>query len=106
MKVHGLELRTGTRVTSVDGIGHKTDGVAYWYFLCTLEYDGTTKENYETIPSQLCYTNDDGKETIHSLMEKMNAYLCSRGKWLKKGKWVGDYLVYWEPKKPTGLVAL
>lgn len=114
MQTKHLLLKSGGRITAIHGVAHSTyQGVASWYFLGDIEWTAeenngraATLKNHELPPYAICSDSPEGKAEVDAIMKEMNEYLASKGKWLKKAKWVGERLVNWVAKQPTGLVPL
>lgn len=114
MQTKHLLLKSGGRITAIHSVAHSTyKGVASWYFLGDVSWTAeenngraATLLNHEIPPHAICFDSDheaEGKAEVAAIMEQMNEYLATKGKWLKKAKWVGECLVHWQPKQPTGL---
>lgn len=117
MQTKHLLLKSGGRITAIHGVAHSTyKGVASWYFLGDVEWTAeenngraATLKNHEIPPYSICYDSDheaDGKAEVNAIMKEMNEYLASKGKWLKKAKYVGERVVHWTAKQPTGLAPI
>lgn len=117
MQTNHLLLKGGGRITAIHAVAHSTyKGVAQWYFLGNIAWSAeenngkpVERDGLEITPNRICYDSEheeQGKAEIASIMHELNEYLATKGKWLKKPKWVGECLVNWVPKEKTGLVPL
>ena len=104
MQPKHLQHKSGGQITTISSIGHRTlEKVPYWFFLCDVTWrDGSKSVSTEVIPGMLCadHDNPEAKAELDKVMEAMNTHLLNHGKWLKKGKWVGDLLMHWQAKQP------
>lgn len=117
MQTKHLLLKSGGRITAIHSVAHSTyKGVASWYFMGDVSWTAeenngraATLLNHEIPPYAICYDSTheaEGKAEVEAIMKEMNEYLATKGKWLKKAKWVGECLVSWMPKQLTGLAPL
>lgn len=104
MQTKHLLHKHGGRITAITGYGHRTiEKVPYWFFLCDVTWDdGTSRKEVEVLPDRICYGSDnpEGKAECDKAMGALSEHLRKHGRWLKKGKWIGDRLVHWVAKQP------
>lgn len=107
MQIKHLWHKHGGRITEVLGVGHRTvEGVAYWFYLCNVNWtDGGVSEGIEVMPDRLCCSDDnpEAKVEFDRVSAALTSHLHEEGRWLKKGRWVGERLVHWVAKQPVGV---
>ena len=110
MQPQHLQHKNGGRVTAIHGVGHRTlERVPYWFYLCDVAWsDGTKSEGIEVMPDRLCanVVNPAAVAEINLVSDALMAHLRKHGRWLKKGRWIGDRLVHWISKEPALVVPI
>lgn len=114
MLVKHLHHKLGGKITEIHAVGHETvDRIPYWFYVCSIEWiDGShlkgAQRDHKVEPGRLCIDVADAEALaeINLVSERLNDYLRAEGRWLKAGKWIGDYLVHWLPKRAEGRLTL